>query len=79
MTGQVVKLTISLPRDLLSITDEIAAEKKISRSKVVYMCLRDLADQRLQLKMAEGYKMLAEDNLKFANQAINIAREILVD
>ncbi|MGD0855552.1 MAG: hypothetical protein ABSA18_07080 [Dehalococcoidia bacterium] len=79
MTGQVVKLTISLPRELLSITDEIAAEKKISRSKVVYMCLRDLADQRLQLKMAEGYKMLAEDNLKFANQAINIAREILAD
>ena len=79
MTGQVVKLTISLPRELLLITDEIAAEKKISRSKVVYMCLRDLADQRLQQKMAEGYKMLAEDNLKFANQAINIAREILVD
>jgi metal-responsive CopG/Arc/MetJ family transcriptional regulator len=79
MTSQVVKLTISLPRDLLSITDEIAAEKRISRSKLVYMCLQDMADQRLQLKMAEGYRALAKDNLKFANKAINIAYEVLSD
>jgi len=79
MTSQVAKLTISLPRDLLSTTDEIAAEKRISRSKLIYMCLQDMADQRLQLKMAEGYRALAKDNLKFANQAINIAYKVLSD
>lgn len=79
MAGQVVKLTISLPSDLLSITDEIAAERKTSRSKVVYQCLQDMATARLHAKMAEGYKSLAKDNLRFANQAINIAHEILTD
>jgi len=79
MTGQVAKLTISLPRDLLATADEIAAEKRISRSKLVYMCLQDMADRRLQLKMAEGYRALAKDNLKFANQAIDIACEVLSD
>jgi hypothetical protein len=64
---------------LLSITDEIAAEEGISRSKVVYRCLRDFADQRLQLKMAEGYKALASSNKQFADQAISIAHEVLTD
>ena len=79
MTSKVAKLTISLPCDLLSTTDEIAAEKRISRSKLVSMCLQDMADKRLQLKMAEGYRALAKDNVKFANQAINIAYEVLSD
>jgi metal-responsive CopG/Arc/MetJ family transcriptional regulator len=77
MASQVAKLTISLPRDLLAITDEIAAEKKISRSKVVHMCLRDLAARRLQEKMIEGYQALAKDNLKFAKQAMGIALEVI--
>jgi metal-responsive CopG/Arc/MetJ family transcriptional regulator len=77
MASQVAKLTISLPRDLLAITDEIAAEKKISRSKVVHMCLRDLAARRLQEKMIEGYQALAKDNLKFAKQAMDIALEVI--
>jgi len=79
MATRVVKLTISLPRDLLSIADEIAFEKGISRSKVVYMCLQDLAERRLHRKMAEGYKALAKDNLRFAKRAINIAHEVLTD
>jgi metal-responsive CopG/Arc/MetJ family transcriptional regulator len=79
MASQVVKLTISLPRDLLALADEIAAERKISRSKVVYQCLEEMAERRLHLKMAEGYKALAGENLEFANQSINITREILTD
>ncbi len=79
MTSRVAKLTISLPRDLLAMTDEIAAEKRISRSKVVYMCLQDLAAKRLNMKMAEGYQSLARDNLKFADQAISLAHEVLAD
>jgi len=79
MTGKVAKFTISLPRDLLSATDEIAAERKISRSKVIHMCLQDLAKQRLEQKMAEGYKALAKDNLKFADRASHIAGEMFTD
>lgn len=73
------KLTISLPRDLLKIADEIAAEKKISRSKLVHLCVQEMADRRLQQKMEEGYKALAKDNLRFADQGINTAYEVLSD
>lgn len=79
MASKVIKLTISVPANLLSVADEIAAEKKISRSKVVYQCLQDLAEKRLQQKLAEGYKALAKDNLKFARQSVDIAHEVFAD
>lgn len=77
MSTRAEKLTISLPRDLIQVADEIASEKKISRSKVVSSCLRELADRRLQEKMAEGYKMMAKEHLKFAREALPLASEVL--
>lgn len=79
MADRIAKLTISIPSELLAITDEIAAEQRISRSRLVYHCLRDLADKRLKQRMAAGYKALAKDNSRFASQTINIAHEILPD
>lgn len=77
MATHVEKLTISLPRDLLYMTDEIAAERRISRSKVISQCLEEMAEKRLQLKMAEGYRALAKDNLEFANSTIDLTNEVL--
>jgi len=77
MASKAVKVTISLPQDLLITADKIATEKNINRSKLIYLCLRDLAEQRQRQKMEEGYKALAKDNLKFANQAIELAQEML--
>jgi len=71
------KVTISLPRDLLRLTDAIAKEKRISRSKVVSSCLRELAQKRLEAEMIEGYKETAKSNLKFAESSIHLANEIL--
>lgn len=79
MTNRVAKLTISLPYDLLAMTDAIAAEKRISRSKLINLCLQELAEKRLHMKMAEGYQALAEDNLRFADQAVKLAHEVLAD
>jgi metal-responsive CopG/Arc/MetJ family transcriptional regulator len=77
MVTQVERLTISLPRDLIQLTDAIAKEKKISRSKVVSDCLREMAEKRLQAEMVEGYKATAKANLKFAEDSIHLANEIL--
>ena len=77
MATGVAKLTISLPNDILAITDEIAAEKNISRSRLVSLCLHDLAKQRLKQKMEEGYRALSKDNAKFAGQAIVISHEVI--
>ncbi len=79
MTTQVEKLTISLPRDLISLTDKIAKEMKISRSKVVSLCLRELAEKRLREEMEEGYKAIAEENKQFANMAFELQRRVVPD
>jgi len=79
MTTQVEKLTISLPRNLISFTDKIAKEMKISRSKVVSSCLRELAEKRLREEMEEGYKAIAEENKQFANMAFELQRRVVPD
>jgi len=74
---QIERITISLPRDLVALTDEIAHEKKISRSKVVSVCLQELAGKRLRREMEEGYKAMANEHLMLAREAIKIAHEVI--
>ena len=77
MSAQVVKLTLSLPRDLISLTDEIAREKKISRSKLVAMCLQELAKERFREQMEEGYKAMAKEQQEIADMTLELQREIV--
>ncbi len=77
MTTQVAKVTISLPRHLVQITDEVARETQTSRSKVISSCLRELAEKRLREQMAEGYKAMAKEHERFADAAFNLASEVL--
>ena len=56
---------------------EIAKEQKVSRSKVVSSCLRELAKRRFEAEMEEGYKAMAEEHLEFAKLAMGVAHEVL--
>jgi metal-responsive CopG/Arc/MetJ family transcriptional regulator len=75
--GRTAKLTISLPRELILLADQIAREKKISRSKVVSACLQDLAEKQRVAEMAEGYKAMAREQRQFAAMTSKIAHEVL--
>jgi len=77
MTAEMAKLTISLPKSLISFADEVASEKNISRSKVVSNCLRELAQERKIQLMEEGYKAMAEENRKFAKMAFELQRRVV--
>ncbi|MBA7699084.1 hypothetical protein ES703_107770 [subsurface metagenome] len=70
------RLTISLPRDLISLADEVASERKVSRSKVVSDCLSEFARKRKMELMKEGYKAMAKENLEIAKQAFALQREV---
>jgi metal-responsive CopG/Arc/MetJ family transcriptional regulator len=61
MSTQVVKVTVSVPANLVKLADLVAKEKKISRSKVVSSCLQEMANQREQSEMEEGYRAMASD------------------
>lgn len=75
--GRTAKLTISLPRELISLADEIAREKKISRSKVVSSCLQELAEKYRIAEMAEGYKTMANEQKQLAMMALEIEHEVI--
>jgi metal-responsive CopG/Arc/MetJ family transcriptional regulator len=75
--GRTAKLTICLPEELISFTDEVARKKKISRSKVISACLKATAENYRVAEMAEGYQALAKENQQFADMSIEIADEVI--
>jgi len=76
MTTQVAKLTISLPKNLVSFADEVASEENISRSRVVSNCLSEFAQKRKMQLMEEGYKVMAKENSDFAKLAFALQGEV---
>ena len=77
MSTQVVKLTVSVPAELVKMADKVAKEKKISRSKVVSSCLQELAKQRFQAELKEGYKAMAKDEKQLARETFEVQSEIV--
>jgi metal-responsive CopG/Arc/MetJ family transcriptional regulator len=71
------KLTISIPRSVLKVTDEIAQEKKITRSKLVAMYLEQMAEEYLKAEMAKGYKAMAEEQRQIAATAQKLQSKIV--
>jgi metal-responsive CopG/Arc/MetJ family transcriptional regulator len=77
MVMKVEKLTISLPKDLITLTDEIAKERRVSRSKVVSACLEEMAQKRFRKEMEEGYRAMAEENKQLARMAFGAQRKVV--
>ena len=75
--SQVAKLTISVPRSLILFADQVANEKRISRSKVISSCLQEFAEQRKLAELEEGYKVMAEEQRQFAAVALALAHEVV--
>lgn len=75
--SQTGKLTISLPRELISFADKLSKERNTSRSGVIASALQELAEKRDREQMVEGYKAMAEQNREFATRALPLANEIL--
>ena len=75
--GRTAKLTISLPEELISFTDEVARKKNIRRSKVISACLQATAENIRVAEMAEGYQALAKEHKQFAALASEIAHEVI--
>ena len=77
MVIKVEKLTISLPKDLIELTDKIARERGISRSKVVSACLEEVAEKRFRVEMERGYKAMAEEQKQLAEMSFELQRRIV--
>ncbi len=78
MATRVVKLTISIPKELVQVADKIAKERKTSRSKVVSSCLQELAKKKLEEELEEGYRAMSKINKKIANEFFQAQSEVVL-
>ena len=69
-----VKLTISLDQDLVETLDEMTRQTKKSRSQVVQNALRLRLRKELNEKLAEGYRSMAGEDRKMAEQHLAVFR-----
>ncbi len=74
---QKVKLTVSLDADLVEMVDKIGHQKKKPRSRVVQEALRIWERSEVQENLARGYRAMAEEDRKTAEQHLAAFREIL--
>lgn len=77
-SSRVAKVTISIPEKLLELADKMAQEQEISRSEVVARLLKKAEKDRIEALMAEGYKEMAEENSRLAEEAFPLVSETIL-
>lgn len=75
MATETMKMTISLPKTLATFAEEMARERRVSRSRVVSMCLEDEKRRQETELMKEGYLAMAQEYSEFAQLAEVISVE----
>ena len=77
MTTKMVRLTASVPQNIVEETDKIAIQIKTSRSKLVAESLKEMIEKRKKQQMAEGYRVLAERHQDFAAGTVKALKEVI--
>ncbi len=74
---EMVRLTASIPKYIAEQTNEIAAARNLSRSKLISECLKAMIEERNRQLLADGYKAMAEEHKRFATLSEDAAKEAL--
>lgn len=75
MPAKTKNMSLSIPSRLFSVVEEIVKEEKTTRSKVVSRCIEDMVRKRTMRLMEEGYREMADENRRLAEQSLSIAPE----
>ena len=79
MSNQTVaRVTITLTKNLLAFADRLAKERSTSRSGVLAELLGNEEEVRANELMAEGYRAMAEENRREAEQSIGLTGEVVL-
>ncbi|MCL5074355.1 MAG: type II toxin-antitoxin system HicB family antitoxin [Chloroflexi bacterium] len=74
---KVAKITISLPQELLDLADRLARERATTRSGVIAELLKMEEQRCIQALMEEGYREMAEENRRIAEEAFPLTSEMI--
>ena len=72
------EVTISLSADSLALADRLAETWSTTRSGVVAQLLEHAEEARVQALMKEGYIEMAAENLRDAEEALGLTREVML-
>lgn len=72
------KITISLSKDLLDYADQLAREWATTRSGVIAQLLGQEEHASLHALMEEGYREMAEENRRLAEEAFPLTSEVIL-
>ena len=75
MPSTMENITVSVPSRLVTVVEEIVKEEKTNRSRVISKCIEDMAIKRTIRLMEEGYREMADENRRLAEQSLSIAPE----
>lgn len=79
MKGQhVAKVTVSISKGLLDFADNMAKEESISRSEVIAKLLKKEEKARMEALMEEGYREMAEENRREAEEWLEVTNEVIL-
>ena len=70
------KITISLPKELIRATDEIARQEKKPRSGIINEALVLLLKEREGQEMIRGYQEMGELNRELAEESVAAVNEV---
>ena len=74
---KVAKVTISLPQNLVDYADSLARQKATTRSGVIASLLEKEERSRMEALMEEGYREMADENRRIAEELFPYAVEQL--
>ncbi len=75
----VIKVSISVPADLLRFVDDAVRRGAGSRSEFIARILRERAEAEERRLMIEGYQEMAEENRRLAEEHLQAAAEVWPD
>jgi metal-responsive CopG/Arc/MetJ family transcriptional regulator len=73
-----ISITVSIPKELVEFLDRLAREWWVDRSGAVAELLEKERASRFELLMAEGYISMAAEDLRNAEEALNLTREVVM-
>jgi hypothetical protein len=79
MVTKTVRVIANVPKYVAEQADQIAAMRKLSRSKLITECLLEMIEKRQNELLAEGYKAMTEKHKDFAKMAENVYEEIILE
>ena len=76
MPATMENITVSIPKRLVTIVEQVVKENKTNRSKVISQCLEDFARRRREKLMIQYYEKMAKEHEQLIPKSVGVIQKI---